>query len=526
MPPEYLTYFNFPAPVLVLFAFALAVLLWRRQVSCSRLNLPLPPGPRRLPIIGNLLDVPTQDLEVHFRDMNEQYGDVAYLDAFGQPMIILGTHEAAIELLDKRASNYSDRKFSSMAELTGLSWLLGTVPYGDRWRGIRRNFHQHMNAKAVTQYSSIQERDVKAFLVRLLDDPKEFSVHGRSLFTSIIMRVVYGLDLTPDDDYMHTGEKAITAFNLAFLPGKYLVETFPIMRFIPKWFPGAKFKRDAAGWRDAVLRMRNEPWEGAVKAIREGQGVHSMVSDLKDRVNAGADEEIAKDSAASVYLGASDTTLSTMQTFFAAMANYPEVQKRAQTELDTVVGPHRLPTFDDEKLLPYVCALIKECLRWKSVIPTGVAHLSMEEDEYQGYRIPKGSIVVSNIWAYSRDPRHYTDPEEFRPERFLKDGQLDHSVLDPGMIAFGYGRRICPGKHFAERTLFTLLSSILHTFWVSAPTDENGNAVPVNMKMTLGVISYAEPFECNIVPRSAASETLIRTLRDEQKIAEDVGVEL
>ena len=83
------------------------------------------------------------------------------------------------------------------------------------------------------------------------------------------------------------------------------------------------------------------------------------------------------------------------------MANYPEAQRRAQTELDTVVGPDRLPTLDDEKHLPYVCALIRECLRWKSVTPTGVAHLSIEEDEYRGYRIPKGSLVVSNIWCVS-----------------------------------------------------------------------------------------------------------------------------
>ncbi len=153
-------------------------------------------------------------------------------------------------------------------------------------------------------------------------------------------------------------------------------------------------------------------------------------------------------------------TLSTLQAFFAAMATYPEIQTRAQAELDTIVGPHRLPTIEDEKLLPYVSALVKECLRWKVVTPLGVAHRSMEEDEYKGYRIPKGSVVVSNIWyvlsvsnnemmlteatqrrAYSRDLKHYADPEEFRPERFLKDGQLDHSVLDPSLMAFGYGRR-------------------------------------------------------------------------------------
>ncbi|RDX44553.1 cytochrome P450 [Lentinus brumalis] len=318
------------------------------------------------------------------------------------------------------------------------------------------------------------------------------------------------------------------------------------MRYIPKWFPGAKFRRDAAGWHPWVLRMRNEPWEGAVESMREGVAVPSMVSELMDRVETSDDEEVAKDAATSVYLGGSDTashlpspevrtagsvmlthlqTLSTLQAFFAAMATYPEIQKRAQAELDTIVGPHRLPTIKDEKLLPYVSALIKECLRWKVVTPLGVAHRSMEEDDYKGYRIPKGSVVVSNIWAYSRDLKHYADPEEFRPERFLKDGQLDHSVLDPSLMAFGYGRRVCPGKHFAQTTLFMLLSSILQTFSISLPTDDNRKPVPLSMKMTLGVISYFEPFKCIIKPRSAATETLIRTLQDEQQIAEVAKVE-
>ena len=90
--------------------------------------------------------------------------------------------------------------------------------------------------------------------------------------------------------------------------------------------------------------------------------------------------------------------LSTLETFFAAMATFPETQRRAQAELDRVIGPLRLPTIEDEPDMPYVAALIKECLRWKSVTPLGVAHKTTEEDEYRGFRIPKGSVVVSNVW--------------------------------------------------------------------------------------------------------------------------------
>lgn len=80
------------------------------------------------------------------------------------------------------------------------------------------------------------------------------------------------------------------------------------------------------------------------------------------------------------------------------MASYPEVQKRAQDELDLAIGPGRLPTMDDKQSLPYVSAILKECLRWRSVVPLSIPHLSTEEDEYKGYRIPQGSVVVSNTW--------------------------------------------------------------------------------------------------------------------------------
>ena len=80
------------------------------------------------------------------------------------------------------------------------------------------------------------------------------------------------------------------------------------------------------------------------------------------------------------------------------MTLFPDVQKKAQAELMAVVGPHRLPEYSDEVSLPYICALIKECLRWRSVVPLGVPHRALEEDEYRGYTIPEGSIVISNIW--------------------------------------------------------------------------------------------------------------------------------
>ena len=91
-------------------------------------------------------------------------------------------------------------------------------------------------------------------------------------------------------------------------------------------------------------------------------------------------------------------TLSTVQSFVLAMASFPEVLEKAQAELDLVVGPHRLPEFSDRESLPYINALIKELLRWRSVVPVGVPHRSLEDDEYNGYFIPEGTLLVPNVW--------------------------------------------------------------------------------------------------------------------------------
>lgn len=147
------------------------------------------------------------------------------------------------------------------------------------------------------------------------------------------------------------------------------------------------------------------------------------------------------------------------------MSLYPDVQKRAQAELDAVVGPSRLPEHADRDALPYLDAIVKETMRWHPATPVGVSHFSTTDDEYDGHFIPKASIVVVNIWyqyplrclswpwsvpvrSFHFSPRSilhdadtYPQPDEFIPERFLKDGQLNPEVRDPATVLFGFGRR-------------------------------------------------------------------------------------
>lgn len=149
-----------------------------------------------------------------------------------------------------------------------------------------------------------------------------------------------------------------------------------------------------------------------------------------------------------------------MLVFFLMMTLHPDVGRRAQRELDEVVGSGRLPQFSDRDSLPYISAIIRECLRLFPVAPIGIPHRAVEDDVYKDqYFIPKGSIVIGNVWyviitlyidhsplcvqrAIMRDPKVYPYPDEFRPDRFLTpDGQLDPSIKDTELAVFGFGRR-------------------------------------------------------------------------------------
>jgi len=190
------------------------------------------------------------------------------------------------------------------------------------------------------------------------------------------------------------------------------------------------------------------------------------------------------------------------------MVCYPEVQKKAQAELDKALEG-RLPEHEDIVIapLPYLSALVKEVYRWQPALPLGVPHQSVSDDLYRNYHIPAGSIVISNQWAMLNDERDYPDPREFKPERFLRDG----SVRDPMDIAFGFGRRVCAGKHIAHSTVMLAAASVLSTFNLLKKVDENGQEIEPKREYTSTVISQPLNFPCLIEPRSRHAKEMIRT---------------
>lgn len=223
---------------------------------------------------------------------------------------------------------------------------------------------------------------------------------------------------------------------------------------LPNWIPGTGFKRTAARWNKTLMQVADQPYEFVKKQVSEGTAKPSYVQafiDKKGAENMTAEEEfIAKWSAASLYTGGADTTVSSIACFFLAMALNPLVQKKAQEELDRVIGTDRLPSFSDREDLPYINALLKEVLRWHPVAPMGLPHVVTEDDIYEGHFIPKGAMLMPNIYGFMHNPKTFKNPNTFNPDRFLGP----NPEMDTHTLCFGFGRRICPGRELADSSVF------------------------------------------------------------------------
>lgn len=193
------------------------------------------------------------------------------------------------------------------------------------------------------------------------------------------------------------------------------------------------------------------------------------------------------------------------------MTLYPEAQRKAQDEIDRVIGLNRLPSFEDRPSLLYVEALVKEVLRWHPIAPMGFPHVALSDDIYNGMLIPKGATLIPNVWLFAHDEAYYKNPESFSPERFLGD----NPEMDPRMFVFGFGRRICPGKDFADESIFLAVAMSLAVFNIQKARDDMGNIIEPNVEFTSGVVSKARDFPYDIRPRSDGAERLIKEVEVE-----------
>ncbi|KAI9444594.1 cytochrome P450 [Lactarius indigo] len=428
----------------------------------------VPPGPRGLPLVGNVLEVRDKDWLFH-KDLKQKY-----VSRQRQSSLIAEEPFILVAL----ASLWLKKSLQVVFYLSILNHVEG------RWRRSRRAAHQGLTKLAVRNYHSILRKEGVLLTSALLANPGASEKHFQRAATSATMSILYdyptlggGSDKNLNEIFAFTERLSTSAG-----PGAYLVELFPWMLHIPERF--AKWKYE--GNRD--FTRFNNLFESLFDRVLKALGIYSPEGSERPSLSASIFKSSEQNQlshqemswlSGTLFTAGAETTSTTMNWWALAMIAHPEVQK----------------------------PIVKEVLRWRPALPFAVPHSTMEDDWYNGMFIPKGTICLTNLLQCNRDSYYGDDPVDFRPERFLgAHGELlpgPSETREEGHGSYGFGKRACVGKHMANESLFIYIATTLWAVTLERACDKDGNEVhlEVDAFVDTGMTLKPVPYECRVTPR-------------------------
>ncbi|GAB1319456.1 hypothetical protein MFIFM68171_09666 [Madurella fahalii] len=464
---------------LVLLAGLAAIYLF---FSVGRRDPRLPPGPPTLPVIGNLHQIPTKRTHLKFAEWAKQYGEIFSLKVGPGTSIVISSPRLIKQLVDKKSNLYSRRPPSHVGNgiISGGDHLL-LMQYSDQWRTCRKLVHQYfMEQMVVKHHIDVVNAEAAQMLRDFVVQPEGHMKHPKRFSNSIIMSLIYGTR-TPT---IHT-KHMVKLYSLMEKWSKVMeagntppVDVFPFLKYVPEKFLGM-WRSRAQEVSDEMNALYGEWVEYGIER-RKNLGSRDCFLDriLDQGEKVGLDRHGLYFLCGTVMEGGSDTTSSIIIAFIHAMTKWPEVLKKAQQEMDQVVGEDRTPTWDDYAKLPYIAAC----------------------------RFPNPDVF---------DPDHYKGITALAPE--LASGEY----VNRDHYGYGSGRRICPGIHLAERNLFLAISKLVWAFNIGPGRDASGKVIEPDVSnekaYCAGFLVCAEDFPCTITPRSEARVATILSESDRAK---------
>ncbi|KAF9223388.1 cytochrome P450 [Gyrodon lividus] len=476
-------------------------------------QLPLPPGPRGLPFVGSAFSINKREPWLTYREWKKSYGEIVSCRVFGEQYVILNSERVIKALVEQRSSIYSDRPVIRTTSLFGLDFNTAHLPYSGTWGAHQRMFCQTLNSRAIQQYHPLLVTKGRVLLQNLQDAPEGFIDHLRTLSASVIMAITFGYDVVPKNDRFAAPIDELISIAVLMTPERAaLLNALPQLRYLPSWFPGAELQRLALRCRELSVKVGHAPFQFVKDCLSNDIKNRSMVAELLKQETTGDQdrasyEQDIKDCTASGFLAGFDSMHSALVAFVMAMVLHPHVQDRAHAELDRVVGQDRLPTFSDRASMPYIDAILRETLRWGSLVPLAAPHLAAKDDVFEGHRIPRGSLVILNLWGMAKDEDTFPDPEAFRPERYLNE-EGDLVPGGPSSLFFGYGCMACPGRYLADASTWLASVFMLSTFKFGKAIGPAGYEIDVFPKFARGIAIRPRPFVCRITLRAEKSREL------------------
>lgn len=346
-----------------------------------------------------------------------------------------------------------------------------------------------------------------------MHNPSGTREHFRRFSSSVATSIVYGFRWKRfDERRLQEFFEVIDSFTqINATGGAAFADFFPILRYIPAaLYP---IKKRATEHRKKERILYNDFWQTAKHTITNKLPTArtcACMDILEMQKREGFSDDFAASISSTIFEAGSDTTAADLYGFAQAMLLYPEAQRKGQAEVDALVGDDRWPTFEDMPNLPFVRACIKESLRWMPIAILGaMPHALTEDDQYMGYHFPKGAMMVLNVWTIHRDATRYAEPEKFMPERYLGDNTTSSQsytlpdASERDHFAFGGGRRVCPGAHIVDRSLFLVMARMFWAFDVKPKMDKQGKPLmPKQDDFVQGMLASPKPFDVDITPRS------------------------
>ncbi|KAJ0268738.1 hypothetical protein COL940_013107 [Colletotrichum noveboracense] len=312
------------------------------------------------------------------------------------------------------------------------------MPYGDLWRRERKVMHRILNATQRNIFEPFQDLESKALLLNYLERPDEWWKSHGAFSGSVIMSVVFGRRAGVDDANLSDSLAVSEEFFEYLMPGRAIVYHFPFLADITwfkslqpwRWYGDDLYKRTRAVYKRELDQLRERRAQGKQRDC-------FMTEFLEKEHDSDFTEDEFLFMAGALMEAGTDTTRASLDQCVAAAALWPDWIECARKQLDEVCGAHaeRLPTAQDMPNLPIVKGAVKESVRWKPTIAeTGIPHALMRDDEFEGYKIPAGTIVTYNQWAIANSTDEYEQPQRFWPERFINE-DLDKPAK--GHLGFG-----------------------------------------------------------------------------------------
>ncbi|XP_072162879.1 steroid 17-alpha-hydroxylase/17,20 lyase-like [Diadema setosum] len=473
--------------------------------SVSRPNK-FPPGPRGLPIVGSIFDM-TDSPEVVFGKWAKKYGDIFGLKIGQRWMVVLNRKDLIKEAVIKQGVEFAGRPdLYSMELFTDGFKDIAFSTYSDTWKLHRKLGHTALRHFATGKPLQKLVSSVYPKVEKELAENGGKPIDPRLLLTLIMYNVLsqmcfgksYALHDPNVEEWMQVNDELNANFGLGLA-----ADYFSWAKYVPT--SGPRLMKDLT--KDFEKFIKSELAQHKRQAY-DPDNISDFYSMLlkaqEDAKRAGEDVDKLTDvhilqTLLDIFSAGTQTTIDTLYWAFALMSENPGIQKKAQAEIDSVVGRDRVPTIEDRGTLPYTEATLYEVMRYSTIGPVSLPHAAMCDAKIRDYVVPKGAIVITNIYSMHFDPQEWDDPDSFKPEHFLDEtGTVRQHP--PSFMPFGAGRRSCLGEAVAKADLFLIFSWFLQNYTFSkVPGKESESLINLIPKTIAGRL--LTPYEIVIKER-------------------------